>query len=207
LTELREREINRIYGIYINRDIEEKTLKNLNKLLVSLFGRLNAEKIYLKFVRLKQSHEQKVSQNKTFVFSSSKNFSNSSNNKSQNNFTMMLSYASSFRAGGKDDLASTMYVERDRAAEQLSMNRDLAQFEEANGLNNPLEIQNSAGGSLNLSRNNSKDLKKSNLKSPMSKTGTSFNRVKFKEGEPEVNKRGESEQASRKKKGSSLVQF
>ena len=54
LAELKDREINRIYGLYINREVEEKNLKSLNKILVSLFGRQNAEKIYMKFVRLKQ---------------------------------------------------------------------------------------------------------------------------------------------------------
>ena len=40
--------------ITIDSLVEEKNLKSLNKILVSLFGRQNAEKIYMKFVRLKQ---------------------------------------------------------------------------------------------------------------------------------------------------------
>lgn len=54
LADLKEKEINRIFSLYINRDIDEKNLKNLNKILISLFGRHDAEKTYHAFVRLKQ---------------------------------------------------------------------------------------------------------------------------------------------------------
>lgn len=54
LAELKEREINRIFGLYINKEVEEKNLRNLNKILLSLFGRVGAEKTYLRFIRLKQ---------------------------------------------------------------------------------------------------------------------------------------------------------
>jgi hypothetical protein len=54
IAELKEKEINRIFDLYIAKDIDEKTLKHLNKLLISLFGRQNAENIYLRFIRLKQ---------------------------------------------------------------------------------------------------------------------------------------------------------
>lgn len=54
LAQLKEKEINRIFSHYINKDIEEKSLRSLNKILISLFGRANAEKIYGQFIRLKQ---------------------------------------------------------------------------------------------------------------------------------------------------------
>lgn len=54
LAELKEREINRIFGLYINKEVEEKNLRSLNKILLSLFGRVGAEKTYLRFIRLKQ---------------------------------------------------------------------------------------------------------------------------------------------------------
>ena len=54
IADLKEKEINRIFNLYINKEIEEKTLKSLNKILISMFGKQNAEKTYLRFVRLKQ---------------------------------------------------------------------------------------------------------------------------------------------------------
>jgi len=54
IADLKEKEINRIFALYINKEIDEKNLKNLNKILLSLFGKQNAEKIYLKFIRVKQ---------------------------------------------------------------------------------------------------------------------------------------------------------
>ena len=54
IADLKEKEIDRIFNLYINKEIEEKNLRTLNKILLSMFGKQNAEKIYMKFVRLKQ---------------------------------------------------------------------------------------------------------------------------------------------------------
>ena len=54
IADLKEKEINRIFSIYINKEIDEKRLGGLNKILISLFGKQNAEKIYARFIRVKQ---------------------------------------------------------------------------------------------------------------------------------------------------------
>ena len=50
----KEKEIERITSIFIGRDVDEKTIHHLSKLLISLFGRTIANKEYMKFVRTKQ---------------------------------------------------------------------------------------------------------------------------------------------------------
>lgn len=51
---LKEKEIDRIFSNYINKEIDEKRLASLNKILISLFGKQNAAKIYARFCRVKQ---------------------------------------------------------------------------------------------------------------------------------------------------------
>jgi hypothetical protein len=129
----------------------------------------------------------KVSQNKTFVFSSTKNFSNSIvNDGSKNTFTMMLSYASNFRPN------STKYAEQlnqdqtQRAIEQAAMNSQLNKFDDFES-----EAPSKISGPKDeldgeMVRTKSEKTSRSNLKSPMSRTGSSFNRVRFKD-QVEVN--------------------
>lgn len=54
IEDLKEKEINRIFSNNINKEIDEKRLASLNKILISLFGKGNAEKIYARFCRVKQ---------------------------------------------------------------------------------------------------------------------------------------------------------
>lgn len=51
---LKEKESERICKMFITKPVNENTLANLAKLLVVLFGRAQAEKEYIKFVRQRQ---------------------------------------------------------------------------------------------------------------------------------------------------------
>jgi len=137
LAELKEKEISRIFNLYINKEIEEKTLKNLNKVLLSLFGRQDAEKIYIRFVRLKQAHDFKISQNKTFVFSSTKQASSMVNDKSKNSFALLLAYASNFRP---DKSRNNQYAQEQQAGnekkkeDQKVFTDQIKEFQQADNL-------------------------------------------------------------------------
>ena len=50
----KEKEIQRITSIFIGKDIDEKTIYHLNKLLIALFGKISANKEYMRFIRTKQ---------------------------------------------------------------------------------------------------------------------------------------------------------
>jgi hypothetical protein len=150
-----------------------------------------------------------VAQNKTFVFSSIKSFTNGPPASStQNKYTMMLSYATNFR-NDKKSLASTMYSTKEeskkqslpdpmkRASEQDEFNAEISRFEDGvnSGINykyNPAfnyapELQNSDDSSTFFKKKNevalaiNRTTSKSSMRSPLSKTASSFKGVKFRD--------------------------
>jgi hypothetical protein len=131
---------------------------------------------------------------------------------------MMLSYASKFRPDKKSDMLTTFYSEKEhtnRHTEQDPNEKSHAQTEDEPNTKYEPQYQISAGisnfddnASLYLRRQTSQS-SRSNLKSPntnfMSRTGSSFNRVRFKEPIAEDNMsrtmpRGKSEQTIRSNK-------
>lgn len=54
INEIREKEVARVFRMYITKEINEKNLVSMAKLLVLLFGRTHAEKEYMNFIRLRQ---------------------------------------------------------------------------------------------------------------------------------------------------------
>lgn len=206
LAELKEREINRIFALYINKEVEEKTLRSLNKILLSLFGRVGAEKTYMRFIRLKQTHDFKISQNKTFVFSSTKQTSSLTTEKNKNSHTLMLSYASNFRP----EKPKSAYTNGTADANELkngdlkaNFAQELAEYEGVANLQvnfdynlnynyaNELQDQNFRSSFYVNKQGESRNelgSAKGGLrdKTKMNKTGSSFNKVTFQE--PEISR-------------------
>jgi hypothetical protein len=172
----------------------------------------------------------KVAQNKTFVFSSIKSFTNPApSNNSQNKYTMMLSYATNFRSE-KKSFANTMYSSQEqtkkesapttmnRASVQEQFNADINKFEEAanseiNYKYNPTfnyepELQNQDDHSTFYRKpDTATSGTKSSLKSPMSRTAQSFKEVKFnlnRDDQSKGMKRAETSQNVRKSQGSQM---
>lgn len=54
IIKLREEEANKLFEKYTTKGIDEKLLRYLSKILIILFGKLDAEKFFMKFVRMKQ---------------------------------------------------------------------------------------------------------------------------------------------------------
>ena len=54
IAKLREEEANRLFEQYTTKAIDEKFLRQLSKILICLYGKTDAEKFFMNFVRIKQ---------------------------------------------------------------------------------------------------------------------------------------------------------